>query len=520
MNAGNNLKNIKKETLIYQDHNDDLSLSLAYVEAMTNTGSWKYNLKTKILTCSDNFYRLLGYEPGEFDATPHNLLQLIPEQKQQEVKDFIRTKVKDRSFNQYELSVKTKDGKEKFMLCNVRQMRGDSEELYLAGTLHDITGDVRIKNELEERSIMAEMLIENSVDMISAYNIDLELIAWNRKCEEWYGKSKKEVLGKHILEIFPHFKDKKIMNQLEEVKLGKQFHFSENKYKNTDGYYDSFLIPLKNKKNQILGVLIIIHDLTEIKNASIKLKQLNDTLMQKNEEFERSNQELASFSYIASHDLQEPLRKIQTFSIRIKEKEEENLSVEGKAYLQRMFSACERMQNLIDDLLTFSRTNSIPKDFENIDLNELIKQIKVDLEDSLKDKQAILLVDQLPTIHVIPYQFKQLLENLILNSLKYHKPDTSPVIKITAQKVDVPVGETVKTFQQISISDNGIGFEQEYATKIFELFQRLHGKHEYPGTGLGLAICKKIVQNHNGMIKAEGKPGQGATFSIFLPETN
>lgn len=507
----------KNDPDIYtKDRNDDLSLSLAYVEAMTHTGSWKYNIKTKILSCSENFYRLLGYEPSEFDATPHNLLQLIPEQKQQEVKHFISNEIQNNSFNQLEVSVKTKNGQHKLMLCNVREINTDSQHPSLAGTLHDITEDVRIRKELEERSILAELLIENSIDMIAAYNNDLKLIAWNKRCEPWFGKTKKEVMGKHILEVFPHFKEKEIMKQLEEVKQGKEFHFSENKYKNTEGYYDSYLIPLKNKKNEILGILVIIHDITEIKNASIKLKHLNESLLQKNEEFERSNQELASFSYIASHDLQEPLRKIQTFSMRILEKEEENLSTDGKGYLQRMFSACERMQNLIDDLLTFSRTNATLQEFEKTDLYELTKNIKKELKESLEEKKAILHVDQLPTVNVIPFQFKQLLENLILNSLKYHKPGIPPIIKISAQKTILPGG--IKTFHQISITDNGIGFEQEFAASIFGLFQRLHGKHEYPGTGLGLAICKKIVQNHNGMIKAEGKPGQGATFSILLPE--
>lgn len=514
------IKRRNEPKIITKDRKNDLSLSLAYVEALTNTGSWKYNMKTKVLSCSENFYRLLGYEPYEFEATPNNLLQLIPGENKQEIKHFIKKEIQNNSLTQLEVSIQTKDGQVRLMLCNVREIKTGDQEPSIAGTLHDITEDVRIRNELEERSILAEMLIENSIDMIAAYNNDLKLIAWNKRCEQRFGKPKKEVMGKHILEVFPHFKEKEIMKQLEEVKQGKEFHFSENKYKNSDGYYDSFLIPLKNKKSQILGILVIIHDITEIKNASIKLKHLNESLLQKNEEFERSNQELASFSYIASHDLQEPLRKIQTFSMRIMEKEEENLSADGKGYLKRMFSACERMQNLIDDLLTFSRTNATPQELEKTDLNKLTKNIKNDLKESLDEKKAILQIDILPTVNVIPFQFKQLIENLILNSLKYHKPGIPPVIKIFSKKTTFPGGETGKTYHQISIMDNGIGFEQEYASKIFELFQRLHGKHEYPGTGLGLAICKKIVQNHNGIIQAEGKPGQGATFSIFLPETN
>lgn len=499
---------------------NNLILSLAYVEAMTNTGSWQYNMSSKKLSCSENFYRLLGFKPYEFEPTPTNLLQFVQEQNQQQVKDFICDEVHKNSFKEIEIKIKSKDGQAKIMFCKVRDYTVERDGVMLAGTLHDITEDVKIRQMLEERSILAEMLIENSVDMIAAYNNELRLIAWNKKCENWFGSSKNEVLGKHILEVFPHFQDKAIMMQLEEVKQGKHFHFSENKYKKSEGYYESFITPLKNKKGQILGILFIIHDITEIKNTSVKLKHLNQTLVKKNEEFERSNQELASFSYIASHDLQEPLRKIQTYSLRITEKEEKNLSIEGKEYLRRMVSACERMQILIDDLLTFSKTNSNPRFYEKTDLNKLMYIICNDLKDSIEEKAAKLFYKNLPVIEIIPFQFKQLLENLLLNSLKYHRPGIAPEIKISATQTKLPDGEEERIYHHIIVTDNGIGFEPEYGEKIFELFQRLHGKHEYPGTGLGLAICKKIIQNHKGYIYAEGKPGQGATFNIYLPQIN
>jgi light-regulated signal transduction histidine kinase (bacteriophytochrome) len=246
-------------------------------------------------------------------------------------------------------------------------------------------------------------------------------------------------------------------------------------------------------------------------------------LLQKNEEFERSNQELASFSYVASHDLQEPLRKIQTFSHRIQEKEFERLSLQGKEYLTRMAAAAERMQALIEDLLTFSRTNTGPRVFQKTDLNKMMEQIISDLKDNIEEKSAVVEYKNLPSVHVVSFQFKQLMENLILNSLKYHKKNQPPHIKIKAVPAKGNLitewdADKNKIYYVIEIKDNGIGFEQRYATKIFELFQRLHGKSEYPGTGLGLAICKKIIQNHHGFIIAKGEPGKGASFIIYLPE--
>jgi light-regulated signal transduction histidine kinase (bacteriophytochrome) len=242
----------------------------------------------------------------------------------------------------------------------------------------------------------------------------------------------------------------------------------------------------------------------------------------KNKELERSNDEMASFSYAASHDLQEPLRKIHTFSRLILDKEVNTLSEKGKDYFLRMEAAALRMQILIDDLLTFSRTNTLPKEFKPSDLNKILEDVKKEIKESIEEKNAVIESSQLPVAFVISFQFKQLLENLLLNSLKYSKPGIPPHIKIMHEKVK---GNGLKAdgiipdndYFKISVVDNGIGFEPEYSEKIFELFQRLHSKHEYPGTGLGLAICKKIVKNHNGIITAESELGEGASFHVYIP---
>ncbi len=246
------------------------------------------------------------------------------------------------------------------------------------------------------------------------------------------------------------------------------------------------------------------------------------TLEEKVFELERSNNELSAFNHVASHDLQEPLRKIQTFISRIETSDLENLSERGKDYFKRIVSAANRMQVLIDDLLMFSRTNKANKVFEISDLNELLSSSKQELMQSIDEKSANVTSDRLPTINVIPFQIRQLFFNIIGNSLKYSKAEIIPEINITSKLVsgkDIPDANTAndKPYYKISITDNGIGFEPKYADSIFNLFNRLHEDKEYSGTGIGLTICKKIVENHKGFIRAQGFPDKGSIFDFYLP---
>jgi CHASE3 domain sensor protein/nitrogen-specific signal transduction histidine kinase len=255
-------------------------------------------------------------------------------------------------------------------------------------------------------------------------------------------------------------------------------------------------------------------DVTEEVNAK-------NLIEDRNRELENNNKELSAFNYIASHDLQEPLRKIETFLSRLISKDYINLSAAGQQYVGSIQSSASRMRVLIEDLLQFSRTNKVEKIFEESDLNALLDNAKQELAQIIEDKNAVVTNDELPTLKVIPFQIQQLFTNLIGNSLKYSKENTSPIITIKCSTItgtdDEFLPHSNNKYYKITVADNGIGFDQEYAKKIFILFNRLHNKNEYEGTGIGLAICKKIVENHKGYLFAKGVENEGSTFIIYLP---
>jgi two-component system CheB/CheR fusion protein len=260
----------------------------------------------------------------------------------------------------------------------------------------------------------------------------------------------------------------------------------------------------------------------KIEERTTDLKIANEELQETNEELISMNKELEAFTYISSHDLQEPLRKIQTFAGRILEKENQNLSEKGKTYFLLMQGAAERMQKLIDDLLAFSRLNTTERKFERVNLKTVVDDVKANISEYIKEKQATIDVGEMCEADIIVFQIRQLMHNLISNALKFSKSEVKPHIKIKSRiieggKLKVKNLNPDKNYCHISVSDNGIGFDEKFSEKIFEVFQKLHSKDEYPGTGIGLATVKKIVQHHNGIINVKSALNKGSTFDIYIP---
>ena len=267
---------------------------------------------------------------------------------------------------------------------------------------------------------------------------------------------------------------------------------------------------------------IVLNRTDDLRKRNAELKVAEKALLQQNEQLENINNQLSSFAHVASHDLQEPLRKIQILSSQLFEIEGEKFSDKGKQLYQRIGSCSARMRDLINDLLSFSRSSYYEDQLEDVDLNAVLQEVTSDLEIKIADKKAIIQVDELPHLNAIRFQFHQLFLNLLNNALKFSRTDIAPIIGVKYDVVDgktIPdtIADTGRVYHHIAISDNGIGFEPASSKKIFEMFQRLHGRDDYEGTGIGLAICKRIVENHSGAIIANGKTGVGATFHIYLP---
>lgn len=259
----------------------------------------------------------------------------------------------------------------------------------------------------------------------------------------------------------------------------------------------------------------------EIQNETLatKVSERTQELTLYSDELSRSNRELEEFAFVASHDLQEPLRKIQAFSDRLETMFKDELGEKGIDYIGRMKNAAQRMSNLINDLLEFSRVTTRGKDFDDTDLKGVVNDILSDLEVAIKESNAQVEVGELPVIQADKSQMQQLFLNLLSNAVKFRKPGIDPHISVMYEHKDEFSEEHNEKvgWQIITIKDNGIGFSQEYADKIFVPFQRLHGRSEYKGTGIGLSVCRRIVERHGGIITAHSKDGEGATFIIKLP---
>jgi two-component system, LuxR family, sensor kinase FixL len=391
----------------------------------------------------------------------------------------------------------------------------------LAIVHRDAEASNRLRESLAEAQARKNSILESCLDPIITINHDGAIIEFNRAAEQTFGHSREKVLGTRPSDVlFPPSLSAEHRSRIERYleagegsMLGKRVEVTASRA-NGEVFHAEMAMTI----GQINGAPVLtffVRDISARKKAEAEQARYAA-------ELERSNRDLEQFAYVASHDLQEPLRKIRAFGDRLEVKCKDLLDETAQECVTRMQSAAARMQELIEGLLTLSRVTSRARDFVQVDLSEIAHQVIGDLEAQIERVHGQVEVGKLPTIQAEPLQIRQLLQNLIANALKFHRPDEPPVVKIEARYV-LPRDQRQSRKSladekcRITIEDNGIGFDQQYADRIFGIFQRLHPRDVYEGTGIGLAICRRIVEFHGGQISVQSQPGKGSTFEVLLP---
>ena len=530
-----------------KNHQNDLQESEQKFRLLANSMPqfiWTADIQGNLNYFNDAVFTYSGLSPEELLS--NGWLEMVhPDERTENIKVWLNAITTGNNFL-FEHRFRRHDGEYRWQLSRaIPQLNEEGEIQMWVGSSTDIQEQKMFTNELEklvkERTKELSLINESLEKSEERYHLMIEEVQdyailyidpkgyvqnWNLGAQKIKGYKAEEIIGKNF-SVFYTVADQKENLPQELLKIakekGKAQHEGWRVRKNGKLFWANVVITaVRNKKNEIIGYSKVTHDLTERKKADDKIKLTSLQLKQKNEELENANKELQSFAYISSHDLQEPLRKIQTFSSQIIDNEQHNLSQSGKEKFQRMQNAAQRMQVLINDLLSYSRTGIQEAKFEKTDLSTIIEKVEDDLKEELEDKHLNIEINEICEVNIIPFQFRQLIYNIISNSIKFAKTDVPLAIKVTCK---IAKGESFNfdrlldnvNYCHIRISDNGIGFEQEFSNKIFEVFQRLHGRNEYSGTGIGLAIVKKIVDNHEGFIRATGNLNEGATFDIYIP---
>lgn len=501
-------------------------------QALAHMGDWEWHINENRLIWTDELYRIYEMEQGG-DITLNNTLSFVHPEDRHKVD--LAMKECLAGHQPFDISYRIMLGDKEKCLHSKGDIVVDDNgrEVKMYGTTQDITKEYLAEQEVKTNREFIQKIANTTPSLLASYNVNTgRYIFVNKAFEQVLGYSREEVFHDgisfitglvHPDDLQPIMKKNaqmlELANSTPPGKNGEEIMAEfEYRMKNNKGEYRWFhtygTVFDRNSEGKVEHILNVSVDITEQKAAE-------QALHQKNIELLYSNANLEEFAYVASHDLKEPLRKISTFGDLILSSERENLGTDGKLYLDKIISSAKRMQTMINDLMALS-TITGNKEYEKHDLNDVVAEVLNLLEHNLKDKKATVTYDNLPVVNIVYSQFVQLFQNLISNSLKFSRPGVEPHIKISSAYITSTQAAAYgltdkKKYVKIQLSDNGIGFENEYANKIFTIFQRLHGKSEFEGNGIGLSICRKVVENHEGVIQAEGAIDKGATFIIVLP---
>jgi PAS domain S-box-containing protein len=383
---------------------------------------------------------------------------------------------------------------------------------------------------LREHDVM-RTIIDNLPDRIYAKDRQGRFVLNNTAHAQAKGVTPKEMLGKTDFDYSPKdlatqfFADEQAMMESGKPILNQEQFVPVAGQPGKNTWISASKVIWRDREGNVLGTAGISRDINAMKLAQEALRKSEEKLRQFTFQLERSNRELQDFAYVASHDLQEPLRKIVVFGERLKEKCADDFPSEGRDYLERMQKAAARMQILINDLLSFSRVTTKAQAFMSVDLAKTAREVVSDLEARIETVKGRVELGPLPLLEAEPLQMRQLLQNLIGNALKFRRPEEPPVVKVEAKMISAPrpraeADAPAEPLCELTVSDNGIGFDEKYLDRIFNVFQRLHTRNEYEGTGMGLAIVRKIALYHGGEVTAKSQLGHGSSFIVTLPVTH
>jgi PAS domain S-box-containing protein len=498
-------------------------------QALTHLGNWSWSLADDKVEWSDEMYRIFGLEPQSEEMSLGRILSLLHPDDRESRRLALHTAVDNLWTEDYVMRVLGPNNTTGYIEGKSEVLSDEKGKPYkIIGTCQDITRQYLLNERLKENEEASRQLIQSAPEGIIVINEKSNILLWNPRATDIFGWTEEEIKGKTLMEtiIPPGYRlghvsgmnrfdltgETHILNQTIEVealkKSGEQFYISLTVSRSVRGGMPVFIA--------------FVRDISDERAVAQKLEEHRNQLAIKNRDLERRNEELMAFNYIASHDLKEPVRKIKLFSNLIGGQDRAHWSPQVTDYINRISSAADHMERLIDALILFSRTSNADRTFESVDLNVLIAEVRFSLLDQVEELNAVIDAGPLPQVRAIPFQVRQLFENLIGNALKYRKTGVPPVVQVGADlvpgfSINEPGSNPEAMYHRISVADNGIGFDQQYAPKVFEVFQRLHTKEAYSGTGIGLAICKKIVQQHDGFITAHSNPGEGTTFYVYFP---
>ncbi|OMQ13165.1 PAS domain-containing protein [[Flexibacter] sp. ATCC 35103] len=491
--------------------------------------TWDLNVPTQELIYSENLAIVFGYEKTTKLTRAQIQGQIHPDDKpilEEAYHRALRT-----SIYKYESRFIKPDTSIVWIRAHGKIFFDENKHpIKMLGTVMDITDEKNNQETLIKSEEKFRLLADSMPQHIWTSDPMGNLNYFNQSVFTYSGITQKDVDKYGWLQIVhPDDREDNVNAWMESIKTGNDF-LIEHRFRRYDGEYRWQLSRAIAQKNTEGKIEMWVGTSTDIQDQKNFTNQLEKEVSERTEELESKNRdlinmniELQSFAYISSHDLQEPLRKIQTFASRLSDLDEQNISPKAKTYLSRIEVSAKRMQTLIQDLLAYSRTNSADRVFVKSNLDDIAEEVKSDFSERIEEKNAQIHFDPLGEATIIPFQFRQLLHNLIGNALKFAKNGVTPVIEVKANLVKgYEIKETVdfpdKLYYHLQISDNGIGFDPEYNERIFEVFQRLNTESEFAGTGIGLAIVKKIVENHKGIITASGIKDKGATFDIYIPD--